>query len=68
MINITKEEAMALRAKYGDGVSITITSRNKKNGRKKYYVSEERRNLFFLEKYREKQARKTSKQERRVVT
>lgn len=58
MIIITKEEAMALRAKYGDDANITITSRNKKGGRKKYYAAEERRNLIFIEKYRNKESRK----------
>lgn len=61
MIIITKDEAMALRAKYGDDANITITSRHKKGGRKKYYAAEEKRNLFFLERYRNKQAHRNSK-------
>lgn len=61
MIIITKDEAMALRAKYGDDANITITSRHKKGGRKKYYAAEEKRNLFFLERYRNKQARRNLK-------
>ena len=61
MIIITKDEAMALRAKYGDDANITITSRHKKGGRKKYYAAEEKRNLFFLGRYRNKQARRNSK-------
>lgn len=61
MIIITKDEAMALRAKYGDGASITVTSKHKKGGRKKYYVAEERRNLFFLDRYRARQERRSMK-------
>lgn len=52
MIIITRDEAMALRAKYGDEARITITSRHKKGGRKKYYAAEERRNICFIERYR----------------
>ena len=61
MIIITKDEAMALRAKYGDEAHITITSKHKKGGRKKYYAAEERRNIFFIERYRNKRARKNAK-------
>lgn len=67
MINITKDEAMALMAKYGDDAHITITSRSKKGGRKKYYAAEESRNLFFLERYRGKKSKKNSRKERPVV-
>lgn len=42
IIIITKDEAMALRAKYGDDANITITSRHKKGGRKKYYAAEKK--------------------------
>ena len=52
MIIINRDEAMALRAKYGDEARITITSRTKKGGRKKYYASEEHRNVAFIERYR----------------
>lgn len=52
MIEITKEEAMALRAKYGNDVHIAITNRKKKGGRKKYYAAEEKRNVYFIERYR----------------
>ena len=62
MIIITKEEAMALRAKFGDDAHITITSRHKKGGRKKYYAAEERRNVFFIERLRSKQQRNAVKQ------
>lgn len=61
MIIITKDEAMALRAKYGSDANITITNRHKKGGRKKYYAAEERRNIIFIERYRDRQARKNSK-------
>lgn len=61
MIIITKDEAMALRAKYGEEAKITITSKHKKGGRKKYYAAEERRNILFIERYRERQLRKNSK-------
>ena len=52
MILITKDEAMALRSKYGNDIGITITNRHKKNGRKRYYTEETKRVLFFLERYR----------------
>lgn len=58
MIIISKEEAMALREKYGDDANISITSRHKKGGRKKYYLPEEGRLLFFLEKYRNKRQKR----------
>ena len=57
MIIITKDESMALRAKYGDDAKITITSKTKKGGRKKYYAAEERKNVVFIERYRSMQAR-----------
>ena len=58
MISITKDEAMALRAKYGNEIGITITNRHKKGGRKRYYTEETNRVFFFLERYRNKQLRK----------
>ena len=61
MIAITKDEAMALRAKYGDDIGITITNRHKKGGRKRYYTEETNRVLFFLERYRNKRLRKIQK-------
>lgn len=61
MIAITRDEAIALREKYGDEVGITITNRHKKGGRKRYYTEEMNRVFFFLERYRNKQLRKTQK-------
>lgn len=54
MIQIRQDEAMAIRQKYGNSISITITSRRKKGSAKKYYVEESRRVFFFLERYRAK--------------
>ena len=65
MIQITKDEAMALRAKYGDEVCIAITNRHKKGGRKRYYTEETSRVLYFLDRYRSKQLR-TAQQKREV--
>lgn len=64
MISITKDEAMALRAKYGNDIGITITSRHKKGGRKRYYTEETNRVFFFLERYRNKQLRKIQQKKR----
>lgn len=61
MIQITRDEAMAIRAKYGNEIGVTITNRHKKSGRKHYYTEETNRVLFFLERYRNKQLRKTQK-------
>lgn len=61
MIQITRDEAMAIRAKYGNEIGVTITNRHKKGGRKHYYTEETNRVLFFLERYRNKQLRKTQK-------
>ena len=61
MIQINKEEAMALRAKYGDDIGITITNRHKRGGRKRYYTEETNRVFYFLERYRSKQLRKIEK-------
>jgi hypothetical protein len=66
MIEITKEESMALRAKYGNDIGITITNRHKKGGRKRYYTEETNRVLFFLERLRSgnKYPRKTQREKR----
>lgn len=61
MIQITRDEAMAIRAKYGNEIGVTITNRHKKGGRKRYYTEETNRVLFFLERYRNKRLRKTQK-------
>lgn len=61
MVQITKEEAMALRAKYGNEIGIAITNKHKKGGRKRYYVEETNRTRFFLDRYRERQLRKATK-------
>lgn len=58
MITITQDEAMALRAKYGDDIGIMVTNRHKKGGRKRYYTEETNRVLFFLDRYRNKRLRK----------
>lgn len=58
MIAINKEEAMAIRAKYGNEVGITITGRGKKSARKHYYVEETNRVAFFLERFRKKQLKR----------
>ena len=64
MIQINREEAMALRAKYGDDIGITITNRHKKGGRKHYYTEETNRVFYFLERFRNKQLRKVQKKKR----
>lgn len=64
MIVITKEEAIALRAKYGNTVGIAITNRHKKGNRKHYYAEESNRVLFFLERLRSKQLRKMQHKKR----
>lgn len=61
MIQITRDEAMAIRAKYGNEIGVTITNRHKKGGRKRYYTEETNRVFYFLERYRNKQLRKTQK-------
>lgn len=55
MIEITQDEYMALKAKYGEDVHITITSKQKKHGRKKYYADESQKVMFFLDRYRRQQ-------------
>ena len=52
MILISRDEALALREKYGDNVGISITNRTKKGGRKKYYVEETQRVLYFIDRFR----------------
>lgn len=51
MIQITKEESLALRKRLGD-VNIAITSKSKKGGRKKYYVEEVSRVMNALNQIR----------------
>lgn len=64
MIAITRDEAVALKEKYGNEVGIAITNRHKKASRKHYYTEETNRVLFFLERYRNRQLRKI--QQKRV--
>ena len=64
MIAITKGEAMALKARYGDDIGIAITNRHKKGGRKHYYTEETNRVFYFLERYRSKQLRKVQQKKR----
>lgn len=52
MILISRDESLALREKYGDTVGISITNRTKKGGRKKYYVEETQRVLYFIDRFR----------------
>lgn len=52
MVEITKDEAMAVRAKYGEEFKIAMTCRTKKGGRKKYYMPEERPLLYFIKRMR----------------
>ena len=61
MVLITRDEAMALREKYGDEIGITIANRHKKGGRKRYYVEETNRVFYFLERYRNKRLRQIQK-------
>lgn len=65
MIAITKDEAMALRERYGEEIGITITNRQKRGGRKHYYVEETNRVLRFLERFNEKRLRQIQRKERR---
>lgn len=57
MILITKEEAEAIRAKYGSDANISITNRQKRGGRKKYYLPEEPRLIGFISRYRSRRER-----------
>lgn len=61
MIVIARDEAMAIREKYGDEINITVTNRQKGSKRKRYYVEETNRVLFFLERFRKKQAKRGKK-------
>lgn len=65
MIQITKDEATAIRAKYGDEIGITITNRHKRGGRKRYYVEETNRVFFFLERFRNGKLRNCNKDQRK---
>lgn len=58
MFAISKEEAMAIREKYGNEIHITITNRQKKGKRKRYYVEETQRVTFFLDRLKKKQAKR----------
>lgn len=55
MIQITKEESLALRKRLGN-VNIAITSKSKKGGRKKYYVEEVSRVMNALNQIRRREA------------
>jgi len=48
MILISQDEAAALRRRFGDRISITITNKQKKGGRKKYYVEETDKVVGYL--------------------
>lgn len=61
MIVIARDEAMAIREKYGNEINITVTNRQKGSKRKRYYVEETNRVLFFLERFRKKQAKRGKK-------
>ena len=54
MIMISKEEAMALRSFFGDEVTIAMTNKQKRGGRKRYYAPEERRVVNFLDRLSQK--------------
>lgn len=58
MIAISKEEAMAIRERYGDGVYIAITNRHKSGGRKRYFAEETNRVLYFLNRFRKQQVKR----------
>lgn len=60
MIIISREEAMTMRAKFGDDANISITNRHKKGGRKKYYLPEEGKLMAFLNRLRNKQQKRNS--------
>lgn len=48
MIQITKDEFLALRHRFGDSATVAITNRQKKGGRKKYYAEESSRVMHFI--------------------
>lgn len=52
MFVISKEEAVAIREKYGNDVHVSITNRQKRHGRKRYYVEETNRVIYFLRRLR----------------
>lgn len=58
MIEISQEEAEAIREKYGNAIGITITNRQKRGGRKRYYTEESQRIVYFLERFRKKQMKR----------
>lgn len=58
MVEISKEEAEAIRAKYGDEVYIAVTNRHKKSGQKNHYVEETSRVLGFLDRIRKRQLKR----------
>lgn len=64
MIAITRDEAMALRERYGDEIGITITNRHKRGGRKHYYTEETKRVFYFLEHFRSKKLSKIQQKKR----
>lgn len=55
MIQITKDEAMAIRERYGKDIGITIINKHKKHRRKRYCTEDTNRVRFFLERYRKEQ-------------
>jgi hypothetical protein len=56
MIQITGEEAAAVRSKYED-VCVVVASRTKNSRGKTYYVEEAPRVMFYLERLRKKQVK-----------
>lgn len=62
MVIISKEEATAIRERYGDDAHISIVNRHKRNGRKKYYLPEEGRLISFLNRFRNRKAAGTRKE------
>nr|DAG62803.1 MAG TPA: hypothetical protein [Caudoviricetes sp.] len=52
MISITKDEAMALRKKFGDDLAITVMNRYKRGGHKRYCTEESYRVMRVLNKLR----------------
>lgn len=58
MILITKEEARAIREKYGNEVCIATTNRKKKSRRKQHYVEETSRVMYFLGRLAKKNQKK----------
>ena len=52
MVQISKEEAMSIRDKFGESACVTITNRHKKGDRKCYYTEETSRVTRFLDTLR----------------